>query len=457
MKKLFSVLLIVFAVFGLCACSNKQADEDAVTMLVRLGSGEAYYTQLAEDLENELGITVKFVYENSTDPTDQIKLDFKNNNLQADIIFSNSKVDDEYLKDSCVDLLSETNITEAFTYNKVSGCTTDDGAVYQLPFSSKLIGITYNATLMEEMGWEVPKTFDDMLDLKAKCDEAGIPFSVSDFRETGHGFNYLFHIMGSEWLSTLEGTTWLENYLAGNATIDEFKSHCEYFAKWVDNDLFGEVNLEAGWGATTQFAKTRALFCFAILNNSDGYQGPMYDADGNETGVTLNDVHKTMPWISEDGSNNCFTYYDNGWVMVNKALLADDQAEKFEKVKQILEYMTGEKCSELTKSLSKDVYLALKNFEFSDDRLYSEYADDINNGYIQPWYYNEFDANTIVNTGAEVDSYCISNMYSADEVQTLSKDCNYTFDFDVTFDKIFEVLDENHQNLLNATVDSSLK
>ena len=452
MKKCMALLLaaLVLVTAGACSATTVQQDDSPVTMLVTYGNGETYFTTLAERVKEDLGIDIEFVYETSTDPTDQLTQDFANDNLQADIVFTSAKVNDEYLKGSCIDLLSHSHITTYFTSAKVKECTADDGGVYQLPISSKLIGITYNATLLEEMGWELPQTFDDMLDLKQKCDEAGIRFSVSDFRETGHGFNYLFHIMGAQWLSGLEGADWLNGFLAGTETADAFQEVCEYFNRWVENDLFGSINLEAGWGATNEFARTRALFCFAILNNSTGYDGPMYDADGNETGVELHDVHKSMPWISENGDNNCFTYYDNVWMMVNNDLLAADQADKLDKVLQILEYMTGEEFAEMTSDLSADVYLALNNFEMADDRLYSDYADEIRAGFLQPWYYSYFDANTIVATGAEIGAYVLNTTLTAEEAAARGTECNYDYNPDASFDSVFEVLTNNNNNQVTA-------
>ena len=460
--KLIGAILIFALLCGvgtcLAGCSTKSAanDEEAVTIMVTQGGTQAYFETLASDVKEKYGIDVTFVYETSTDPSDQLILDFANNNMQADIVFTNAKVNDDYLKDSCVDLAAKTNITTAFTYGKVRECTADDGGVYQLPVSSKLIGITYNATLMEEMGWEVPQTFDDMLDLKEKCDEADIPFSVSDLRETGHGFNYLFHLMGVQYLSSPQGTSWLNGFLSGEQDAEDFEEASAYFQKWVDNDLFGSLNLEAGWGATTQFSKTRALFCFAILNNSDGYQGPEYDEDGNETGKTLNDVHKSMPWISEDGTNNCFTYYDNAWIMVNKKVLDEGQEEKLERVQQILDYIVSDEFASYTASLSKDNYMSLADFEMGDDRLYSNFAEEIKNGFTQPWYYSSFDNNTIVQTGAVIGSYILNESLSGSELTAASKECNYTFDASATYESIFDALEANVASNLSTAAAGAL-
>ena len=216
MKKAITFLLVLIMVFTFAGCNKETVqDESPVSMLVSMGNGEAYYTQLAELIKENLGIEVEFVYHNSCDSSNMIKQYFANRDLPADIVFTSSKTDDELLKDSCIDLFSKSSVTSAYTQTTLSNCLTEDGAIYQLPISSKLIGITYNETLLQEMGWELPETFEDMVELKAKCDEAGIKFAVTDGAATGHGFNLLFHLMGAQWLSTSEGTGWFEEFQAG--------------------------------------------------------------------------------------------------------------------------------------------------------------------------------------------------------------------------------------------------
>ena len=38
----------------------------------------------------------------------------------------------------------------------------DDGAIYMIPSVYSCIGITYNKTLLEAYGWELPKSFADL-------------------------------------------------------------------------------------------------------------------------------------------------------------------------------------------------------------------------------------------------------------------------------------------------------
>ena len=428
--------MVCVMVLSLAACGQNGntvvQDDSPVTMLINLGNSESYYRALAEKITENLGIEVEFVYQICYNSSDMSRLYFKNNDLPADIVFTASKTDDELLKDSCVDILSYSSVSSLFTAKTVEECTTENGAIYQLPVSSKLIGITYNETLLNEMGWDVPENYSDMLDLKAKCDAAGIKFAVTDGVATGHGFNLLFHLMGVQWLSTPDGTEWFEGFLEGTKSIDEFSEHCEYFKKWTEAGLWGSFHTQ-DWGGSTEFSQTRALFWFSILNSSTGYDGPEYDDNGNATGRELHDTYKTIPWISENGDNNCYTYYDNCWVYVNKDLEAADKSDKLQKVFKIIEYMCSDEITQLVSESGKDTYVAVNSYDIGDDRLYSAYNEKIKTGFVQPWYYNYFDTDSIVGTGEVINAYIAGTG---------------------SFENIFTVLNTNNQNRLNAETDA---
>lgn len=422
MKRIFCLILCAVMALSVIGCGGGKEpaqDTSPVRMLVTLGNGAAYFNAIKADIENDLGIEVEFVYNLSSDTTSQTRLQFQHDDQPADIIFTASKTDDALLKDSCIDLLSRSSVTSRYSSKTVASCTTEEGAVYQLPITSKLIGITYNETLLNEMGWDVPETFSDMVDLKAKCDEAGIKFAVTDGCATGHGFNWLFHLMGAQWLSTIDGTGWLEGFQNGSRSVSEFEEQCDYFKRWTEAGLWGSFHT-ADWSGNAEFSKTRALFWFGLTNSVSGYEGPQYDEAGNETGVILHDTYKSIPWISEDGSNNVYTSYDSCWVYVNKDLEAPDCAEKLGKVFTILEYLAGEKSVRYVNDIGKDTYIPLEDYVAGSDRLYARYAGDIQNGFLQPWYYNSFDMDSIVFTGGVINDYIAGNAAFGDIFTTLS-------------------------------------
>jgi len=433
MKNKIKVLIVTLILLCVVGC-NKQTqivqDDSPITMFVGLGNGMNYYNELKQLIYDELGIEVEFIYESTFDTTSYIREQFANNDLCADIMVTASKTNDSLLEESCLDLLSYTHISDYFTYEKVTNYTTENGQLFQLPFTSRLIGITYNKTLMDELGFEVPNNYQELLDIKNKCDQLGVKFAVSGGVATGHGFNYLFHIMGSEWLSTLEGREWFDSYLKTEADIEPLKQHSSYFKELVENGIFGSFH-DFDWSASYEFSTTRALFLFDITNSIYSYDGPLYDEQGQPTDIILHDEYASMPWLSKNGENNCFTYYDNFFLYVNKKLAADNQKDRLNKIIQILEFMTTYKVTSLFSKNFKDGYTAVKDYNIDESKLYYKYSQNIVNGYIQPWYYNYFDNDTIVNTGAAINAY----------IKDGSK----------SFDEIFETFDTNYKKYFNQT------
>ena len=413
-----SMILLTFS-----GCNKNdvvEQDTSPITIYVPMGNGQDFCETLCENIKSELGIDVEFVYQKSSDTTTMTRNFFKNGDLPADIMFTASKTPDEYMKNTCIDFLENSHITSVFTSRAIKTATADDGGVYQLPFTSKLIGVTYNETLLNELGAEVPTNFEEMVALKELCDQKGVTFAVSGGVATGHGFNWLFHLMGADWLSTIDGTNWIEKFQNGETDVSEFKEACSYFKKYVEAGLFGELVTDS-WGDAGVYNSTRALFWYGVTNSQTGYTN-------EETGKT--DVYKTMPWISEDGSNNCFTTYDNFWVSINKDLEAPEKADKLEKVLQIVEYLASDTMESISKDLAADVYIGATGFEVDDTRLYSNYESEIKAGFVQPWYYNYFDNAAINEVGQAVNEYMRGTG---------------------SFDNIFTVLTNANNNTLNST------
>lgn len=403
------LLIAALACLSVISCTSKLNESDSITVLVAQGFGKEYLTTLARDVKDSLGIDLVFINETAASKTDIVVLnDFKHQDLKADIIFSDTKIPEQYLACNCLDFNSNSNLTAHYEYQKMAEFISSDGGVYQLPLSSRLVGITYNETLMEEMGWKLPVTFNDMLDLKKKCDAAGIPFAVTDLKFAEYAFDYLFGIMGAQWLSTIKGTVWLEGFQKGTKSIDLFKKKAKYFEKWVDSGLFGILATQSVPTAI-EFGQRRALFCYCPTT-ADSYKGDLFDKGFNKTGRILNDKFKIMPWISEDGSNNCFTVYNNCWVLVNGNLAGENKKSKRNKVIQVIEFMMGEKYANMVAAQGKDIFLSFNKFQMGPDRMYYEYRDNINLGYYQPWYRDFFNRGIIEATGAEVSSY-IQNKY----------------------------------------------
>lgn len=74
-------------------------------------------------------------------------------------------------------VLAELNESDYADYGFVSGSLEGfkkDGKLYGLPRNTDVAGFYYNQKMFEEHGWEVPKTYDELLELAGTIREAGI-------------------------------------------------------------------------------------------------------------------------------------------------------------------------------------------------------------------------------------------------------------------------------------------
>jgi len=453
----FALVMAVLLLLPLSACGKRTPKQDTspLTMYVGLGNtGTGYYEKLRDEIFAATGVKLNFVYSRTLDTTTQIFDCIRSYDLPADIVMTAMAADEEAQKGAFLDLAAYTNVPDLFTTTRVQSLSVD-GAVYQLPFTSRLIGIEYNRTLMEEMDWELPESFEDMVALKAKAEAAGYPFAVSGGVATGHGFNYLFHLMGSQYLSTPDGSAWFRGFRSGTESIDRFAAAADYFRRYAEAGLFGSIHTQ-DWAASNEFCQTRALFYYNIINDTYSYDGFRYNADGtlygaeygadglpkaekdsngsvvlldgsyvlydpeneNHQGLTrytipgaqiLHDEYGSMPWISENGSSNCYTAYDNMLVGLDKKLGNPDQQQRLADAVKVLTFMATKTATDLFSDLCADGYVALTGFQIDDTRMYRDYTEHIKSGYLANWFYNYFDTDAIVNVGQLVNDYLSGN------------------------------------------------
>jgi len=453
MKRCLSFFLVacLLLTFSSCAENATAQDTSPLTMYIGLGATSgSYYTDLQKLIFEKTGIEVQYVFSNTDDTSNAMLNRIENNDLPTDIMITASATDPALQKSAFLDLSKYSNITDLFTISTIQSYSVGE-SVYQLPFTSRLIGIEYNKTLFEEMGWNLPSTFAEMVALKEKADKAGIPFAVTGNYATGHGFNYLFHLLGTQFLNTPDGNEWLDNFQSGTANITELANEIPYFQKYAEAGLFGSI-YTADWNASTAYCRTRALFYYNILNDVYSYDGFRYTEDGKLAGAqynadgtvvtvpaadgiavcdngtyvlydadneahqslervdipgaeVLHDTYGSMPWISENGSSNYFTVYNNIYISLDKQLGEACCNEKLQKAIQVLETMTTPEATALYSKSFRDGYIAVRDFTIDDTAIYSDFSQAVSSGYLMEWYYNRFDVDSIVFVGELVNSF----------------------------------------------------
>lgn len=137
-------------------------------------------------------------------------------------------------------VLAELNQDDYADYNFVSGSLDGfmkDGKLYGLPRNTDVAGFYYNAKMFEDNGWEVPTTYDELLDLAAKINEQGIvPLAM----DGGDGWPMAVYL--SDILYKLAGydysTIVSDAISSGDFTNENIKKAVELLKESADAGLF---------------------------------------------------------------------------------------------------------------------------------------------------------------------------------------------------------------------------
>lgn len=101
--------------------------------------------------------------------------------------------------------------TSVYSYN---------GDVYALPGISWFEGIYFNKAMFEENGIELPKTFEEYIDVCKKFQELGVTPLAAGLKSWEPMLKNSMAYVAAEYLSTEEGSSFGENYRNGEATLD---------------------------------------------------------------------------------------------------------------------------------------------------------------------------------------------------------------------------------------------
>lgn len=72
--------------------------------------------------------------------------------------------------------------TDKYKENCLNDVITESGAIYALPSHYQCQGITYNKTLLEKHGWELPQSLDDLRELSEKAQQAGVRLALNELQ-----------------------------------------------------------------------------------------------------------------------------------------------------------------------------------------------------------------------------------------------------------------------------------
>lgn len=250
-----------------------------------------------------------------------------------------------------------------------------NGSIYLLPSAYQLTGIYYNKTILEENGWDVPRSFEELVALSKKIEAAG-------YRTMGHGmsldgfpFNYFFNIGNTMYFGTPDGTEWKEEFPKGEAKAagnSELKKTVEYFGKWVENGFITTEHME-----TSRFYEGDCVF-FLCLGLSE-YESTTSEGKVYEFG--------TIPWLSEDGSSNMLTRTVSRYMGISRELAQQGNEQKLEDALKLLHFVSTTEGQQALMSSSSQYMSSLNEDTIPEDSPYLEIADLVMEGRTVPLLY----------------------------------------------------------------------
>lgn len=256
-----------------------------------------------------------------------------------------------------------------------------DGAIYLLPSYYNLYGIYYNKTVFEKYGWEVPKSFDELLALKEKCDAEGIDAFRSRMDLNGYVFTYLFGLGNTMFFDTQEGDAWKKDFLSGKAdAVGTLEPVLEYMKKWIDAGF-----IDAG-DIGNNSSNPAFMGGLAAMHLCTSYTVKSLDwsvrEDHPEYGLQ---EYGIIPYLSEHGDNNMLITNIQRYFGLNRELAKPGNEQKLEDALHVLEFISTYDGSYAMGISGTNLLSSLSGSEISEESFYYEVKDVIDAGQIMPY------------------------------------------------------------------------
>lgn len=336
-KKLLSALLCVAMVASLvvgCGGSKESASTDAPTAdatdsaeettikvaAIETAYGSEMWKEVCDAFTAETGIKVELT-------TDKNLEDVIGPSMQGgeypDVIHlatgREAALTEQFIKGNMIaditDVLSMTVPGEDVKVSdKIAGGFTEtsltnpygDGKTYLAPMFYSPCGLFYNAGLLEEKGWTVPTTWDEMWELGDKAKAEGI--SLFTYPTTGYFDAFFYALMYS--VGGPEFFNKATNYEEGIWETPEAQKCFDIVAKLAEytNPITPAQANDQDFTQNQQLVlDNKAIF----MPNGTWIVGEMADApraDGFKWGMTA------LPAVEEGGDGYSYTWFEQAWI-----------------------------------------------------------------------------------------------------------------------------------------------
>lgn len=311
------------------------------------------------------------------------------------------------VRDRLLDL-SAYPFTDNFTAQRLREVT-EGGSIYMLPLYYSVLGITYNKTLLESHGWTLPNSLEELEALAPQVEAAGCRLSLSQVQFPGYGFQYLFNILSTGYVNSLDGRRWQNSFLAGSATAEanaELMEQLQAVQRWRDSGML------CFNGDPDSDSKTRETF---LEGNTLFMMGTLSGIGAEES----TDEFGFLPYLSVDGTQNTYIANVTKYVGLNKHLADSGNEQKLEDALHVMEVLcTVEGMQSLSIGPFADLLVPLKDFVIPDDSMYKHIETELNEGYVAPYIYTGWE-DLVVPVGEKMFSFMRGECDIDEVVQTL--------------------------------------
>ena len=327
-KRLLSAILCVSMVASLIVgCGSKSSSEEAETAedttikvaAIETAFGADMRAEVCEAFTAETGIKVELT-------TDQNLEDVIGPSMQGgdypDVVHlatgREAALTEQFIKGNLItditDVLSMTVPGEdAVVSDKIAGGFTEtaltnpygDGKTYLAPMFYSPCGLFYNAGLLEEKGWEVPTTWDEMWALGDVAAEEGI--ALFTYPTAGYFDAFLYALMHEAFGDVFEKALNYEEGIWETEAAEEIFAILDKLADYTESTTPANANDDNFQKNQQLVLDNKALF----MPNGNWVIGEMAEApraDGFEWGFTA------LPAVEAGGERASYAWFEQVWM-----------------------------------------------------------------------------------------------------------------------------------------------
>lgn len=288
MKRKAVIVLVAAMVLGLTACGQEQTKKtdsgsgaegensyEGVTLQVAHNltdsNADSFLAQF-EKFEEKYGCTVEVEMLSSDADEMESVLQVRAATGNLPDLWVNSvgaKLDAMSPQENCYDLSDEEWITERVNADYLDIVSDDDGAIYGVPsMPSNVAGVFYNKTAYEELGLEIPETWDEFMENCKKIKEESDKIPVMSQYSNASGAQILF--LSQYYYVQEENPEFAEQYTKKEIELHESDAYMRGLEKMYDIWDAGYQNenpLEISWeDAAKEISNGNAVHIFCRTN-----------------------------------------------------------------------------------------------------------------------------------------------------------------------------------------------